>query len=130
MLSRFSASNTSRVYEASMDHGYFQPSEWGLSNRLTTNQVWDAFVILSLLEVGIFRGRLLKVPHTGPQSDRFKAAMEERNEWIVLNGHWQPDAVRHVCDRCMHIFLMPDGSFRECSYRDVCNRRFIHMAGR
>ena len=53
------------------------------------------------------------VPHTGLQADRFKAAMEERNEWIVLNG--QPDAVRHVCDRCMRIFLMPDGSFRERS---------------
>ncbi|KAF8964864.1 hypothetical protein BDZ97DRAFT_2001574 [Flammula alnicola] len=46
----FSASNTSRVYEASKtDHTYFQPSEWSLSNHLTTNQVWDAFVILGLL---------------------------------------------------------------------------------
>ncbi|KAF8957605.1 hypothetical protein BDZ97DRAFT_1669810 [Flammula alnicola] len=109
----FSASNTSRVYQASKtDDNYFQPSEWSLSNHLTTNQVWDAFVILGLLEDAIFRGKLLVVPHTGMQSDRFKAAMEERNEWIVLNG--QPDAVRHACDRCMRIFLMPDGTFRKC----------------
>ena len=60
------------------------------------NHVWDAFVILGLLEDAIFRGKLLVVPHTGLQADRFKAAMEERNEWIVLNG--QPDAVRHICD--------------------------------
>ena len=43
-------------------------------------------MILGLLEDAIFRGKLLVVPHTGLQADRFKVAMEERNEWIVLNG--------------------------------------------
>jgi hypothetical protein len=89
---------------------YFQPYEWGLSNTLTTNHVWDGFVILSLLDDAVFRGHLLVVPHSGAQSDRFKAAMEERSQWIVLHG--QPDAVRHACDLCMRIFLMPDGTFR------------------
>jgi len=70
--------------------------------------VWDSFVILSLLEDGVRRGRVLSVPHTGDQADRFKPAMEERNQWIVLNG--QPNAVRHACDLCMRVFLQPDGT--------------------
>ncbi len=65
---------------------YFQPSEWALSNRLTVNLIWDAFIILSLLEDAAFRSIFLKVPHGGLQSTRFQAAMEERNEWIILNG--------------------------------------------
>jgi hypothetical protein len=92
------------------DNTYFQPYEWGLSNSLTTNHVWDAFVILSLLDDAVSRGHHLVVPHSGTQTNRFKAAMEGRNRWIVLNG--QPDAVRHACDLCMRIFLMPDGTFR------------------
>ena len=93
-----------------MDSG-FQPLEWGLSDTLTTNQVWDTFIILGLLEDAQLQAKLLEVPHTGDQANRFKAAMEERNEWIILNS--QPDAVRHACDLCMQIFLMPDGRFRE-----------------
>ena len=95
------------------DRTYFQPSEWGLSNRLTTNHIWDGFIILSLMEDAVACSRLLRVPHTGSQADRFKLAMEERNNRIILNG--QPDAVRHACDRCMRIFLMPDGNFGESS---------------
>jgi hypothetical protein len=108
-IPRFSASNASRVYRATLSNPtYSQPSDWGLSNNLTTNQVWDSFVILSLLEDGVERDRVLSVPHTGDQADRFKPAMEERSQWIVLYG--QPGAVRHVCDLCMRVFLMPDGS--------------------
>ena len=92
------------------DSDYFQPYEWGLSDTLTTNHVWDSFVILSLLDDAVSRGHLLIVPHSGTQSDRFNMAMEECTRWIVLNG--QPDAVRHACDLCMRIFLMPDGTFR------------------
>jgi hypothetical protein len=111
---RFSATNSSRLYDYTMtDRTYFQPSEWGLSNRLTTNHIWDGFVILSLMEDAVVCSRLLRVPHIGSQADRFKLAMEERNNRIILNG--QPDAVRHACDRCMRIFSMPDGSFGENS---------------
>lgn len=109
---RFSASNASRLYDYTLtDHIYFHSSEWGFSNRLTTNHVWDAFIILSLLEDSLSSSRHLKVPHTGAQTNRFNVAMEERNARIILNG--QPDAVQHACDRCMRIFSMPDGTFRE-----------------
>jgi len=43
--------------------------------------------------------------------------MEERNRHMILNG--QPDAVRHACDRCMRIFLMPNGTFREYYFNFV-----------
>jgi hypothetical protein len=109
---RFSASNASRLYDYTLtDHIYFHSSEWGFSNRLTTNHVWDVFIILSLLEDSLSSSRHLKVPHTGAQTNRFNVAMEERNARIILNG--QPDAVQHACDRCMRIFSMPDGTFRE-----------------
>ena len=78
------------------DNTYFQPYEWGLSNSLTTNHVWDAFAILSLLDDAVSRGHHLVVPHSGAETNRFKAAMEGRNRWIVLNG--QPNAVCHACD--------------------------------
>ena len=112
LKNRFSASNASRLYNYTLtDRIYFQPSEWGFSDRLMTQHIWDAFIILSLLEDSLSRSRYLKVPHTGAQTNRFKAAMEERNMWIILNG--QPDAVQHACDRCMRIFSMPNGTFRE-----------------
>jgi hypothetical protein len=38
--------------------------------------------------------------------------MEERSRWIVLNG--QPNAVQHVCDLCMRVFLLPDGTLSAC----------------
>jgi len=41
------------------------PPGWNLSSRLTTNQMWDAIIILSLLEDAVRQGRLLAVPHMG-----------------------------------------------------------------
>ncbi|PPR02945.1 hypothetical protein CVT24_012157 [Panaeolus cyanescens] len=107
----FSASNASRAFESAATTQEFLPSEWGLNDVLRTDHVWDSFIILGLLEDAKLRGHLLTVPHTGDQSERFKFAMEERNEWIVLNG--QPDAVQHTCDKCMRVFLMPDGTYKK-----------------
>jgi len=68
------------------DHAYFKPYEWGLDNHLTTVHIWDAFVILGLLEDTAFQQELLHVPHTGLQSERFKLAMEIRRYPSVLTG--------------------------------------------
>ena len=97
-----------------MPSDYYQSSEWGLSDRLTTNQVWDGFLIFSLLEDAQRQGYLLNVPHSGEQSNRFKEAMEKRNKRIIMEG--QPDAVQHACDLCMRVFLMPDGTYRTLFY--------------
>lgn len=74
-----------------------------------TSHVWDSSVILSLMEDGVRRGRLLSAPHMADQADRVKPAME-RTRWIILNG--EPDAVPHVCDLkfCIRVFFMPCGT--------------------
>lgn len=65
-------SNASCVYKMILSNlSYSQSSDWDLSKNLTTNHVWDSFVILSLLEDGVQRGRLLSVPHIGDQADCF-----------------------------------------------------------
>ena len=97
------------------DHEYFNGSEWKLGNRLTTDHVWDAFIIYSLLEDSEQQGTLLEVTHEGKQGDRFKEAMETRNKRIVLYG--QPNAVCHACDKCMRIFEMEDGSFSAFKFK-------------
>jgi hypothetical protein len=86
--------------------------EWRLGCHLTTNHVWDAFIILSLLEAHQEAGELLQVSHKGLQEVRFHDAMAKRNKEIIEYG--QPNAVCHVCDKCMRIYQDEDGNFREC----------------
>lgn len=59
-------------------------------------------MIFSLLEDKKRRNKPLQVNHNGENKDRFTAAMEERNQDFILNG--QPDAVRHVCKKCLREF--------------------------
>ena len=47
--------------------------------------------------------------HTGLQKDRFTALMQARNEYIILHGQ---DEVPHICDKCMRVFTLDDGTFR------------------
>lgn len=77
---------------------------------LSTEHVWDAFVLLGLLEDSERVGDLLHVPHTGDQSQRFNEAMRKRNERFITYG--QPDAVHHICDKCARFYELPDGEFR------------------
>lgn len=109
LLGWFSASNAAKLYDMSLaDHTYLQESDWKYGTTLTTHHVWDTFIISSLLDDHQRQETILQVPHVGDQKDRFKAAMEARNNRIILNG--QPDAVHHVCDKCHRIFEM-DGEY-------------------
>jgi hypothetical protein len=74
--------------------------------KLTTENVWDAFVLLLLLEDHQARDMRLRLPHTGKQKDRFTDAMDERNERIVLQG--QPE-IAHYCDKCMRTYETEHG---------------------
>lgn len=48
---------------------------WQFSTSVTTEEVWDTFVILTLLDDHAMRGDRLVVPHDGQQKDRYTAVM-------------------------------------------------------
>jgi CxC6 like cysteine cluster associated with KDZ transposases len=93
------------------NEGLMEQGGWKFGTRLTTEHVWDAFVILSLLKDHQRRNVRLVVPHTGDQKDRFTSAMVLRNERIVLNGQ---DELTHSCDKCMRIYHNADGTMSKC----------------
>lgn len=82
-------------------------TDWQFVSELTTENVWDAFIIVFLLEDKLCACQQLHVPRTGAQKDRFKEAMAARNKDIVLNG--QPDAVGHACNKCFRKYETEDG---------------------
>jgi hypothetical protein len=96
-----------------MKRDYLAGTVWAFGTKLTTNHVWDGFVIAALLDDHQRQGTYLQVPHVGEQKDRFKAAMETRNTQIILSG--QLDAVQHVCDKCMRIYQM-DGEYSKTAF--------------
>ncbi|KAF8240956.1 hypothetical protein L208DRAFT_1463092 [Tricholoma matsutake] len=108
LLGWFSASNTAKLYDMALAGNYLQTSNWPLGTKLTTYHVWDTFIISALLDDHEKQDTVLQVPHTGDQKDRFKDAVEKHNNKFVLHG--QPDAVKHVCNKCMCVFFM-DGEY-------------------
>jgi len=101
-ITRLSASNAAKLYQMSFAKDYLKDTEWQFVPRLTTEHVWDAFVIFSLLEDKKQRHERLCVPHIGDQASRFTEAMEQRNRDFIING--QPDAILHACDKCLRIY--------------------------
>jgi len=55
------------------------PESWPVQPNLLTTQVYDAFILLSLLENAQQHETVLMIPHGGLQADRFKLAMQDRN---------------------------------------------------
>lgn len=76
------------------------PSDWKFGFTLTTKHVWDAFLVLSLLEDFDRRSKTLVLPHGGEQKDRFQDALHARN--IRFRLYSQPE-VRHHCTKCLCI---------------------------
>ena len=74
--------------------------------KLTTEHVWDAFILLSLLEDHRERNMVLTLPHTGKQKDRFTKEMADRNGCIIRKG--QPE-IAHYCAKCMRTYRGPGG---------------------
>jgi hypothetical protein len=79
---------------------------WQFGAKLTTEHVWDAFVILSLLRDHDRRDLCMQVLHTGLQKDRFTSLMEERNIQIISEGQ---DEVSHYCQKCLRLYNGPGG---------------------
>ena len=102
-----STSNTAKPYEMSLSKASLKGTDWQFSSELTTENVWDAFIIVSLLKDKLCACQWLHVPPTGVQKDRFKEAMAAQNKDIVLNG--QPDTVGHACNKCFRKYETEDG---------------------
>ncbi|KAF7311236.1 hypothetical protein MKEN_01025200 [Mycena kentingensis (nom. inval.)] len=96
-----SATNCAQTYDLSLagsNVGYMAQFGWQFGTRLTTEHVWDAFIVLTLLDHRQRHGRSLTVPHTGEQAERFMQAMAEHNAEVVNYGN---NAVNHCCDKCL-----------------------------
>jgi hypothetical protein len=108
---RVLATNCARTYELAQVRRNPQDCEdkdWQFGTKLTTEHVWDAFVLLSraLLEDHKEQHTVLQLPHTGKQKDRFTKEMANRNERIIREG--QPE-IAHYCDKCMQTFRAQSG---------------------
>ncbi|KAK7016060.1 hypothetical protein R3P38DRAFT_3569699 [Favolaschia claudopus] len=96
-----SATNCARAYDMSLSGQQeqdFADGGWQFGCVLTTDHVWDAFIILTLLDYNDRKNTCLHVPHTGEQKDRFKEAMRARNREVIQDGQ---DEIAHCCDKCM-----------------------------
>jgi len=110
----FSATNCARSYDMALSQRQTDDileGGWQFGMQLTTDHVWDAFVIFTLLKDHSKRNICLQVPHTGLQKDRFTAIMEEWNEHII---HFGQEEVPHFCNKCMRVVAQLDGTFSKC----------------
>lgn len=103
---RTSATNAARVYNTCLSEPENQPDGW-FSFDLRTEQVWDGFCLLTLLEDHALRQSILTLPHDGPQKDRFTEAMKARNLRIQQAGQ---DEYAHACKKCVRVWLSEDGT--------------------
>jgi hypothetical protein len=90
----------------SKDH--HQPDEWAFNFDISSDNVYDRFLILSLLEDHEQHHDTLTVPHDGLQKDRFKLAMQEQNQQMRL---YQPE-LQHHCEGCCRIYFGDDSKHK------------------
>ncbi|KAJ7089594.1 hypothetical protein C8R44DRAFT_892286 [Mycena epipterygia] len=105
-----SATNCSRSYDMALSEQQerdFAAGGWQFGCTLTTDHVWDSFIILTLLDYNDRKNTCLQVPHIGEQKDRFTAAMRARNLEVIEQGQ---DEIGHCCDKCQRVWTRPDGS--------------------
>ncbi|KAJ7176348.1 hypothetical protein C8R43DRAFT_1084702 [Mycena crocata] len=109
-----SATNCSQTYDMALsgqEEHDFASGGWQFGCVLTTDHVWDAFIILMLLEYHDRRDTLLQVPHTGDQKNRYTTVMESRNLEVIQQG--QEGVVGHCCNKCMREWTNPDGTITD-----------------
>ncbi|KAG1846163.1 hypothetical protein C8R48DRAFT_543144, partial [Suillus tomentosus] len=99
-----SATNCARLYNEAQARRENVTCEWQFNTTVTTEEVWDAFTVLALLDDHQLRNTRLCVPHGNSQSARYTAAMHARNERIITEGQ---DELPHACYGCMCLFSLP-----------------------
>ncbi|KAJ7354118.1 hypothetical protein DFH08DRAFT_691424 [Mycena albidolilacea] len=105
-----SATNCARSYDMALSQQQerdFAAGGWQFGCVLTPDHIWDAFIILTLLDYNDRKHTCLHVPHTGEQKNRFKDAMRAHNHEVIKEGQ---DAIDHCCDKCLRVWTRPDGT--------------------
>lgn len=97
LVHRTLATNCAWLYNSSLTTTR-PPTGWLFGFTVTTEHVWDTFVLLALLEDHRHHLKTLQVPHTGAQKDRFAAVLHSQNLRFCLQG--QPE-LRHYCHKCL-----------------------------
>ncbi|KDR69915.1 hypothetical protein GALMADRAFT_76807 [Galerina marginata CBS 339.88] len=114
LLGWMSAKNCAVTYDRALsmrDQKDAEEGGWRFGMKLTTEHVWDAFVLWSLLGQHYRKNLLVSVPHTGEQKHRFTKLMQEQNDEIINEGQ---DQIDHYCDKCMHVWEDGDGNLYKC----------------
>jgi hypothetical protein len=94
------------VYNTCLSQPENQPDVWQFGFELRTEQVWDGFCLLSLLEDHAQRRTVLIVPDDGAQKDRFTDAMKSRNLRMQQAGQ---EEYAHACSKCVRVWEGADG---------------------
>ncbi|KAF7332740.1 hypothetical protein MKEN_00157500 [Mycena kentingensis (nom. inval.)] len=113
LLAWVSATNCAKSYDMALSQQEVHDMScggWQFGCKLTTNHVYDAFIVLTLLDYHQRNKTNLVVPHNGEQKDRFVVAMEARNAEVIRMGQ---DVVGHCCDRCLRVWTAKDGTTRD-----------------
>lgn len=84
---------------------------WRFRKMLRPENVWDAFIIMSLLRQHEQRNETMYAPHTGEQNVRFMALMQARNSEVINYGQ---DELPHFCDKCMRVWKDDSGNLCMC----------------
>lgn len=101
VLSWTSATNCARIYNTGFAANNPKPVDWQFKLEVTSDEVYDAFTILSLLEDCQLQRSTLVVPHGGLAKDRFTAAVQTRNNRFRLCS--QPELL-HYCKKCTRFY--------------------------
>ena len=94
---RKSATNCAWTYMMLLLNKNSLPEDWLYQAFSDGTNVYDAFIILSLLEDHLSRQSTLIIPHIGNQSDHLIMAMTERNSQIRIAGQSE---INHYCQKC------------------------------
>ncbi|KAG9314694.1 hypothetical protein JVU11DRAFT_5501 [Chiua virens] len=104
-----SASSCANIYNRSLVQSKSPPPEWPIGFAISSDHVWDAFILYSLLEDTVDRNEFLVVNHTGAQHARFTELVRARNERMRIDG--QPE-ISHFCSKCTRWYYGSDGQGR------------------
>jgi hypothetical protein len=96
-----SATNCARIYNMGFSGYHPQVTGWQFNLEVTSDEVYNAFTILSLLEDCQLQKATLVVPHGGLAKDRFTEAVQVRNNCFRLSS--QP-VLFHYCKKCTRFY--------------------------